>query len=268
MSARGATMLGFDRHDLRMLVVFFSMKVRDKYLGSRLGVVWAVASPLLMLSLFTFIFGYVLKVRMPELDGNLAYTLWLISGYGPWLATTEGLVAASTSVVSGAGMVKNMAFKTELLPISSALTGVIPLTVSLGFLTVLLVADGQFLSWSAFLCPVLVVLHFGFLASVGCVLSAVAVFVRDFIVALPNLLLIILFATPILYPLSITPEFIQTLSAFNPFYIISDGYRRVLLEHHVPDPWGLLYVAGMSLVVGLVGLKVFRRQKAYFDARL
>lgn len=268
MRGEGATMLGFDHHDLRMLGVFFSMKVRDKYLGSRLGLVWAVASPLLMLSLFTFIFGYVLRVRMPDMNGNLAYTLWLISGYGPWLATTEGLVAASTSVVSGAGMVKNMAFKTELLPISAALTGVIPLAVSLGFLTALLAADGQFLSWSALVCPVLVVLHFGFLASLGCLLSAVAVFVRDFIVALPNLLLIILFATPILYPLSMTPDFIQTLSALNPFYIISDGYRRLLLEHHVPDPLGLVYVAGVTLVVGLAGLRVFRRHKAYFDARL
>lgn len=268
MSAGWVSMLGFNRHDLRMLAVFFSMKVRDKYLGSRLGILWAVVSPLVMLSLFTFIFGYVLKVRLPEMGGNVNYTLWLISGYGPWLATTEGLVAASTSVVSGAGMVKNMAFKTELLPISAALTGVIPLAVSFGLLTVLLVVDGQFLSWSAVVCPVLVVLHFGFLASLGCVLSAVAVFVRDFIVALPNLLLIILFATPILYPLSITPDFIQTLSAVNPFYIISDGYRRVLLEHHVPDPVGLLYVAGLSLLTGLAGLKVFRRHKASFDARL
>ena len=73
-------MLGFNRHDMRMMWVFFRMNVRDKYLGSSLGVVWTVANPVLMLTLFTFVFGYLLKVRMPGAEGGLSYAAWLISG--------------------------------------------------------------------------------------------------------------------------------------------------------------------------------------------
>ena len=128
--------------------------------------------------------------------------------------------------------------------------------------------NGQALSWHAVFCVVLAVLQFGLIISVGFVLSVVGVFLRDFVIVLPNILMIILFSTPILYPLRMTPEFIQKISSVNPFYIISEGYRQVLLYHHVPDIFGILYLGAVSLVLALAGLKLFRRYKGYFEARL
>ncbi len=261
-------MLGFDRHDLKMMKVFFGMNIRDKYLGSRLGRVWAVANPLLLLALFTFVFGYVFKMRAPGAETNLSYAIWLISGYGPWIATAEALMAASMSVVANAGLVKNMPFKTEILPVAAALTGLVPLSVSLSFLAVLLIVDGNMLSWHAVLSLVVLVLQFSLIISLGFVMAAITVFVRDFVIALPNILLILLFSTPIFYPVSSTPAFIQAISVCNPFYIISDGYRRALIYHHAPNMIGLIYVGILSLVLAFVGLKLFRRYKGYFEARL
>lgn len=261
-------MLGFNRHDMRMMWVFFRMNVRDKYLGSSLGVVWTVANPVFMLTLFTFVFGYLLKVRMPGAEGGLSYAAWLISGYGPWLATSAGLMAASVSVVAGAGLVKNMPFKTELLPITAALTGILPLGVSLTFLAVLLIMDGNAPSWHAMLSVVVVLLQFLLIVSLGFVMSAITVFVRDFVIALPNILMIVLFSTPIFYPLSMTPDFVQKVTVFNPFYIIADGYRQALIYHRAPDVGGLIYVGVLSVVLAFVGLRFFRRYKGYFEARL
>jgi len=244
------------------------MNIRDKYLGSRLGSLWAVANPLLMLALFTFVFGFVLKMRTPGAETSLSYAIWLISGYGPWIATTEGLIAASMSVVASAGLVKNMAFKTELLPVTAALTGLVPLSVCLSFLALLLVVDGNMLTWHAVFSVIIMALQFSLIIALGFMMSAITVFVRDFVIALPNVLLIVLFSTPIFYPLSMTPKFVQAISEWNPFYIISDGYRRVLIYHEVPNLVGLAYVGVLSLVLAFYGLKLFRRYKGYFEARL
>ena len=85
-------MFGFNRYDIRLLINLFKMNVRDRYLGSSLGSFWAISNPLFMLALYTYIFGFVFKVKLPGAESTLAYVIWLIIGYGPWIATTEAIM--------------------------------------------------------------------------------------------------------------------------------------------------------------------------------
>lgn len=261
-------MFGFVRQDLRLAFNLLKMSLRDRYLGSSLGSFWAVANPLFMLALYTFVFGFVFKVRLPGADTTLAYVVWLISGYGPWLATVEAITAATASVVGAAGMVKNLAFKTELVPISAALVGLVSLAVSIVFLLVLLLVIGNLPSWHVIWLPVVIALQFFLIVALGLWLSALNVFFRDLSVVLPNLLTIMMFATPIFYPLEAMPALVQKLSLANPFYLISTAYRDVLLQHQSPGPWGMVYVFLLALFLFWGGLKAFRRAKGYFDAAL
>src|SRR5262245_44329113 len=107
------TLAGFDRRDLGMLQNLFYMTLVDRFLGSSLGLLWAMLSPLLLMGIFTFVFTVVFPARLPGREGALPYVIWLISGYGPWLAISEGLSSATSSVVVNAGIVKNIAFKSE-----------------------------------------------------------------------------------------------------------------------------------------------------------
>jgi homopolymeric O-antigen transport system permease protein len=259
--------LDYDIADARLLWNFFAMSVRDKYLGSALGSMWAIANPLLMLSIYTFVFGYVFRLRAPGTDTTVSHTIWLLSGYGPWLASTEALMAGALSIVNSAGLVKNMAFKTELLPVAGVLTGLIPFAVCSSFLGILLLA-GAGLSWHALLVIPLGVLQFAFLAALSLFLSAASVLVRDVAIALPNLLTIILFATPIFYPLEGMPRIVQVISYGNPFFLISDAYRDALVYHQSPSLLGLLYIAALTLLIGAPGLALFRGLKGYMEARL
>lgn len=261
-------MLGFVKQDLRLAFNLLKMNLRDRYLGSSLGSFWAIANPLFMLGLYTFVFGFVFKVRLPGADTTLAYVVWLISGYGPWLATVEALSAATASVVGAAGMVKNMAFKTELVPIAAAMVGMMSLMVSIVFLFVLLFASGNQPSWHVIWLPLIVGLQFFLIVAIGLWLSALNVFFRDLSVALPNLLTIMMFATPIFYPLEAMPAMVQKLSLGNPFYLISTAYRDVMLQHQSPGGGGMLYVFLLAFILFLAGLKAFRRAKGYFDAAL
>lgn len=253
---------------MRLLVNLFRMNLRDRYLGSSLGSFWAISNPLLMLALYTYIFGFVFKVKLPGAETTLEYVIWLISGYGPWIATTEATIAAASSVVGASGLVKNMAFKSELLPIAGALVGIVNLAVSLAFLTVLLVCAGRSIPWSIVFLPIVMLLQFSWIIALGMWLSAIAVFVRDVLQILPTLLTAILFMTPIFYPFESMPSIVQQVSMANPFYHISEAYRSIFIGQQVPNSAGLMFVACASLVVFHSGLSAFRRAKGSFDSAI
>lgn len=261
-------LFGFNRYDFRLLVNLFKMNIRDRYLGSSLGSVWAISNPLFMLCLYTYVFGFVFKVKLPGAETTLAYVIWLISGYGPWIATTEAIMCATTSVVSASGMIKNMAFKSELLPVAGVLVGLINLVVSFVFLLILLVWSGSAITWYLMFLPVVMVAHFIWIIAIGMWLSVIAVFVRDIIQILPTALTAIMFVTPIFYPFENMPHIIQVVSIGNPFYQIVEAYRSILILSQPPSFSGLGFVLVLSLIVFYVGLKGFRRAKGEFDSAI
>lgn len=261
-------MLGFNKQDIRLAFNLFKMNVRDRYLGSSLGSFWSIANPLFMLALYTFVFGFVFKVRLPGAETTLGYVIWLIIGYGPWIATIEAIMASTISVVGAAGVVKNMAFKTELLPISAAFVGLISLGVSLCFLLILMTVDGNFPDWHIVWLPLIIALQFFLIVGLGLWLSAINVFVRDLSLALPNMLTIIMFLTPIFYPMESMPRLVQKLSFANPFYLIADAYRSVLMHNLTPNLAGMSYIFILSLTIFYFGLAAFRRAKGFFDSAL
>lgn len=256
--------LGFNRHDVVFIFNLWRANVDDRYLGSSFGAIWAILNPLIMFALFTFVFGFVFRARLPGSDSSFAYSIWLICGYGPWLANSEALLASATSVISNSGLVKNMAFKTELLPIATTMIGLVPLVVSVTFILSLQLVAGDGLLISLFWLPLVVLVHFIFLSAIGMMLSAVTTFVRDVGVVLPNLLLFLLFATPIFYPIGTMPKVVQQVTAFNPFYIISESYRAAIIGGHGVPVFALTALAVVSLGLLSFGLKIFRRVKSFF----
>ena len=259
---------GFDQQDFKTIWNFFRMFLRDRFLGSRLGTLWAVANPLLMLGIYTFVFAFVFKSKLPGASTTLTYSIWLIAGFGPWLAISDGITSAASAIYGNAGIVKNMAFKTECLPIAAVMVGLIPLLVSIVFLCVLMTLNGQVPDWHAIAVIPAVLALFAFIAALGLGLSVLVVFYRDIGVALPNLLMIILFATPILYPAKSTPPLLQKFAAWNPFYILPQWVRVPLVDHQFPPIEGLLWVMFLTLVVGSFTLRAFRRVKGHLHSAI
>lgn len=262
------TLAGFDRRDYGMLLSLFRMALSDRFLGSALGLIWAVLSPLMLMGIFVFVFTFVFPSRLPGREGALPFVIWLISGYGPWLGISEGLSSATGSVTSNAGIVKNIAFKSELLPVVGAMLGLVPLGVGLGLVVILKFASGDGLNWTVAALPIVIALQLLFVSGVGLFLSALNVFVRDTALALPSVLTIVLFASPIFYPLSAYPAAIRAILIFNPFYVLAECYRAPLLTGSFPSIWMLAYLAVFSGILIAGGLWWFRRLKSFFDTRL
>ncbi len=262
------TFIGFNKRDLAMMKNLFQMTLRDRFLGSRLGLIWAGLSPLMLMGIFVFVFTFVFPGRLPGREGSLPFVIWLISGYGPWLALSEGLVASTMSVIANSGVVKNITFKSELLPIVGAMLGVVPLLVSFVIIFSLQLISGELPTAAVLILPFSVLLLLVFVSGVGFFLSSINVFVRDVSLALPNILMLFLFSSPIFYPLSVYPEAIQPILQFNPFYVLAEFFRAPILYGELPPLWMFIYMPIVSGLIFFVGLRWFRHLKSFFDARL
>jgi len=251
-----------------MLRNFARMMLRDRFLGSGLGVIWAIANPVLMLAIFTFVFGFVFKAKLPGSETSLAYVSWLIAGYGPWLAISEGITAGTASVTSNVNVVKNIGFKTELLPIAGALMGLVPFVVSFVYLATLIGFYGPPPRWAWLMVVPIALLQFLFVAGISLTLSALNVFVRDIAMVLPNLLLIAMFATPVFYPIDVLPSAVRILALLNPLYLITESFRLALLNGSVLPAGLFAYLIIFCIGTFVLGLFIFRRIKPYFDSRL
>ena len=262
------TIAGFNRSDAATIWNLLRMNLQDRFLGSKLGFGWAILQPLLLFSMYTFVFGFIFKARVPGAETTFAYVVWLISGYVPYLMVSEAVSATTSSVIGNTSLVKNIVFKTETLPLSAVLSGLVPYGAGLFFLLILQCVDRQPPTWHLLFLPLVLLLQILFLAGLGLILGAAAVFVRDLVHAVPTLLLLLLFFTPIFYPVDAVPALIRPLVFFNPLYQITQPYRDILIQHHCPDGAGLFYLAAVSLVLFYYGLFFFRRVKGYFETAL
>lgn len=260
--------LGFNRGDLKVTYNLIKMTLRDRYLGSHLGMFWAVFNPLLLMGMYTFVFGFILKSKVPGSESSLIFVIWLLGGFAPWLAVSEGLNNSANSVVSGASLVKNIVFKTELLPIATTICGMVPMLVGLAILFTLLLITGIGISWNLLWLLVVIPIQVFFLIGLGFFFAAVTVFIRDVAQVLGSLLLLLLFFTPIFYSLDQMPRVIQKITFFNPFYQAVAPYRTILIDKQSPEITGFLYLMVISVLLWYGGLKFFRKCKPYFESFL
>lgn len=240
--------------------------LESRYRGSFLGLAWSFAHPLLMLCVYTFVFSTVLKARWGEAavsgDGSFAVIMFC----GLWLHNllAESAMAGSVSVSGSPNMVKKVIFPLEILPTSQVLSVFI-----LGIPWILLLFVGTLLvlghvGWTMLLLP-LVLLPFLLLAlGVAYFVSSLGVFVNDVKYIVGIVMQILMFATPIFYPMSVVPEKFRWILAWNPLTLFVEQARAVFLYGRMPD-WHSLWIATLvSFAVFQFGSFFFFRTKRGF----
>lgn len=244
------------------------MNLRNRYLGSRMGLLWAILNPLSMLAVYIFVFGVMMRVTVPGSSNPLDYVRWFICGFSPWLAISEGITFSCSAILSNMSLVKSFAMKSELLPISASLQGLPQLVVGLAVVILLSLITGAGLSIHILWLVVVIPLLFLFLSGLSFFLSAITVFVRDLLQFIGTLLMLLMFMTPVFTPIESMPKILQTISIFNPIYHMVSPFRQILFYQTAPSIGGLLYLFALSCLLWLVGLRFFRRLKGYFESAL
>jgi lipopolysaccharide transport system permease protein len=251
-SLRSVPELWYYREVLRS---FASRTVRLKYKQALLGITWAVIQPLAFLALFVIFFGRLVNVG----GGGVPYAAFALSALVPWQFVANGLTFGTNSLVQDSALVRKVYFPREA-PVLGAIAATL-LDLLIGLFVFLAVGPfiGAHIGAAALYVPLLTLTLAIPVTGACLLLSALNVYYRDFRYALPLLIQLGLFASPVAFPVTRIPDGWQTIYALlNPFVGPLEGFRRALALGQAPD-WGLL---GLSLITAvlllIVGLRVFK----------
>lgn len=255
--------IGQTLHELwhhRGLLYFLVWKdIKVKYKQASLGIAWAILQPVLGMLLFTLLFGRVAK--LPS-DG-LPYPLFYFSSLLSWTYFSTALITASNSVVSNTSLVSKVYFPRILLPAAGAVSSVLDLAIASVILVGLMIFYQVPSTPQLLFLPLVLALLIVFALAAGLFLAALNVNYRDVKHALPFLVQLWFFASPVVYPLSMVPERYQWLVSLNPLTGIIETSRALLVGR--PVPWGALSVSfGVIVVVLILGLWYFQRTERRF----
>jgi lipopolysaccharide transport system permease protein len=249
--------------DRALFVNFFRRELTTRYLGSVTGFAWALLNPLALLAVYHFVFTTVFRTTGFAGQSFLAFVavaLW------PWLAAQEALQRGTVSLAGYAGLIRKVAFPHELV-IHASVAATLTLQFG-GYLAVLAVlrAMGEPIHLSGLLVavPLWLVLAVA-VTGLTLALASLQVFIRDVEHVLMPLLMILMYLTPILYPLTLVPEAMRPWVAMNPFGWLVGRLRDALLDGRLAfQPSDALAVA-VAVLIFLGGRWMFRRLSPHFE---
>ena len=240
--------------------------ISGRYRGSLLGSFWSLLTPLLMVAVFTFVFGVVAPTRWPgvEEQGIGMFALRLLAGMVVHGLLSEVLSRAPTLVTSQPNYVTKVVFPLETLGWVSLLTGIFHAAMAL---VVLVLLDGLFgtgFSWTMLALPLILLPYALLLLGLAWLVSALGVFLRDLTQLVGPLVMVCMFLGPVFYPREAMPAAAQPWLLLNPITVPVEQVRRVLFDAQWPQ-WDV--VAQYSLIATatyLFGLWAFSTLKKGF----
>jgi len=246
----------------RELFYFLAWRdVKIRYRQTVLGVAWAVLQPFLTMLFFVVLFGRIVKVPT---DG-IPYPLFFYAALLPWTYFSTTLTLCGNSLVSNSMLITKVYFPRVIMPASTAVAGLLDLAIGSIVLVGMLVYYRVTPTWKLLMWPVLVVLLVILAVALGMLLSALNVQYRDVKYAVPFLLQLWLFATPIIYPASMIPERYAWFLSVNPLSGIIENFRAVWSPDRAID-WSSLGVStGVTVVVFALSALYFSRAEAVFS---
>jgi lipopolysaccharide transport system permease protein len=242
---------------------FFRRELFSRYLGSISGLAWALLHPLALLAVYHFVFTTVF--RTGAMNGK-SFLIFVAVALWPWLAAQEALQRGTVSIAAHAGLIRKVAFPHELVVYASIAA---TLTLQLcGYLCVLIVLAifGEPVHFEGLLLalPLWIILGVA-VAGLALALAALQVFIKDIEHILMPVLMILMYLTPILYPLNLVPEGMKPWVAANPFGYLVDRLRDALLDGKLALQWGDALAVVVALALFAAGRWVFLRLSPHFE---
>ena len=240
--------------------------ISGRYRGSLFGSLWSLLTPLLMLGVFTFVFGVVAPTRWPgaQDQGIGMFALRLLAGMVVHALLSEVLNRAPTLVTTQPNYVNKVVFPLEVLGWVALLTALFHAAMAL---ILLLVLDGLFgtgFSATQLALP-LVLAPFALLLLGLCwMFAALGVYLRDLAQLVGPLVMVTMFLGPVFYPRSALPEGLRPWVALNPITVPIEQFRRVLFQGAWPDWTELMLYGAAAVAVYLLGWGAFRALKKGF----
>lgn len=243
--------------ELLYFLTWRDVKVRYKQTG--LGVAWAIIQPLLTMLVFTLFFGRLARVP----SDNIPYPLFAYAGLLAWTFFANAITNSGNSIVGSANLITKVYFPRIIIPGAAVLAGLVDFAIALVIMALLMIYFGVSLTLNILMFPVIVLLTTLLALAVGMWLSALNVKYRDVRFALPFVVQLWMFISPVIYPTSLLPQKYRGLLWLNPMTGIIEGYRSSLFGR--PFNWIALSISAIATLLLLVyAFYSFRRMEKTF----
>ncbi len=233
-----------------------------RYRGAMFGVLWIFLSPLIMLAIFAFIFGQIFEARWPQSESDIPFWLILYSGLIGFNLFSESISRAPSSVRSHPNFVKKIIFPVGILPIVPIGSALVHGLFNFLILCAALALTGH-LNVGIILFPMLVSPLILFALAFSWLLASWGVFIKDMTQIVPVLVQMLLFLSPVLYPVSAVPKSFRTIYQCNPLSVVIEATRSAIFGQ--PIDWGAWVISfGFGMIAVVLGYSFFQHSKDEF----
>ena len=254
-------------YQLRVLKVIATVEFKLKYADSAMGYIWSLVKPLSYFAVLWFVFGRFLKVSA-DIDN---YALYLLIGIVLYTFLVDATGLAFPSLLKGATIIRKLSFPPIVLPVSVTLTAGMTFLINLLAVVLFVVISGEKPELDWLLIPLLLLEFYVFLLGLGLILATLFVRLRDIAQIWELGVQLLIFAAPVMYPISILPDWAQKVAYVNPLTQVMQDIRVLMLETPPPDERVSAVLAGGRLVPVAVafflfvfGIMMFRRNSPRF----
>ncbi len=256
-STRGIGRLGLrELWRFRELAYFFTWRdLKVRYKQTVFGGAWAIIQPLVLMIVFTFVFGTVLNAKTPA---GVPKPLFYYAGLVPWSLFSASLGAASGSLSANANLVQKIYFPRLILPLSSMGSGLVDFIVALSVVFVMIFGYGRGVPLNVIWLPLLTLLSLVAALATGLWLAALNARYRDVRYVVPFFVQVMLFVTPVINPATQVPESVRPFFFLNPVAGVVEGFRWALLDTAPPLVPETLLSSTIMIFLLIGGLFYFR----------
>lgn len=248
----------------RLILELVKRDIRQKYIGSFLGIYWAIINPFIFLIIYCIVFGIFLKMPLPGSTSVWDYFLWFAAGFFPWMAFSEAVVRGASSIVGNSNYIKKVPFPSEIFPITIVLAEIVNLCISITIFTFLYILLKGLPTIAIIQLPIAMIFQFLFTLSLSFLLSSLSVHLRDISHMLGSILQICFWATPIIYNITVIPNGFEWIYLYNPIYYLINIYREILFYNHFLDWVEYAPFIIFTLASTIISYMIFRRLKTGF----
>jgi lipopolysaccharide transport system permease protein len=244
--------------ELLYFLVLRELKLR--YKQAAIGVGWAIIQPIIAVLIFTVIFGHFAKMS----SGKTPYVVFAFTAVLPWTYFSEAFRRGSTGLVSDADLIRKVYFPRLIVPLAQVTAPLVDFAAGFLVLLVLFAVFGIVPTAAIVLLPVFMLLALALALCIALWLGPISVRFRDVVHALPFVLQVWMYATPVAYPASIVPERWRLLYSLNPMVGVIEGVRWALLGADHPDLRAMAISGGFIVIALALGIVYFRKMERSF----
>lgn len=247
------------KHIILLALSFAKRDFKERYVGTGLGQLWYILSPIITIFIYTVIFSDFMKMKLDIVDNTYSYSIYLVPGLLAWTSFSTILMRLNSSILEKSNLIKKISVPAYVYQLSIVITefGILMLSYSLALIFLLLVNHPITLTF-LYLIPILFMQTI-FALAIGAIFSLLTPFFRDFKEAVPIVVQLWFWMTPIIYMKEMIANKYPLLLTFNPFYHFVHIYQDIFLYSKTPTFNSIATILTMTLITLLIAAYLYKK---------